>query len=377
MSLYFRICFASYVACLVLMAGSAAAQPAASDWQSAARTYLDDRMTAWLAWPQAREHGGGNTRCISCHTAVPMAMARPKLGGILTAEEAMLENIRQRVARWDEMVAFDGTSGDIRPFYVGSRTAASLATESVLNAFVLTHADSPGTGGTLSAPARRALDLMWSRQNAGGSWDWLNFNLRPWELDADYFGAAVAAIAVGRAGPAYYDHLMQADQARLNKLRAYLRDRYAQESLHNRLAALWASLSLDGILDDSQRQALKDEALALDPQGDGWTLTALARRPGNSATWPRVHAIPGNATYDGYATAYVLYVLKRAGATHAKLARAKDWLIAQQVAAGRGPVIYLNVARNPDSSDADEATEGKFMRDAAAAYAVLALSEGD
>ncbi len=381
MTIRLSISFAPTAAWLVLMIGSVTAEPAEPDWRNAVRNYLDGRMTEWLAWEPAHRHGGGGTRCISCHTAVPMAIARPRLGEMSAAEDAMLENIRQRVARWNEIAAFDGAAGAIRPFYnfrdPGTTKADAMATESVLNALVLTHADPRGSDGTLSAPARRALEIMWSTQNSNGSWGWLNFELRPWELDAEYVGAAWGAIAVGRAGRTYYDNLPRDEQARLSRLRTYLRDRYAQESLHNRLAALWASTLVDGILDASQRQALTDEVLALDPEGDGWALTALAKRPGNTATWPRRHAIPADAPYDGYATAYVVYVLKRAGKTDPKLTRATAWLTAQQVAAGRGPVIYLNSVRNPDSTDADEAMEGKFMRDVAAAYAVLALTEGN
>jgi hypothetical protein len=371
------LCSTLCAACLHLIVCSATAQPAEPDWRNAARDYLDSRMTAWLAWPQAQEHGGDGTRCISCHTAVPITIARSRLGEASDAQAAMLDNIRQRVARWDEIAAWNGADGSIRPFYAGSRKSAALATESIVNALVLTHAEPRGGDGILGQPARRALEIMWSTQNARGAWDWLDFDLRPWELDAEYLGAAWAAIAVGRAGPAYYEVLSEVDQARLGRLRSYLKDRYAQESLHNRLTALWAATFLDGILDPPQRQALIDEVFALDPEGNGWTLTALAKQPNNMATWQRVHAIPADATDDGYATSYIVYVLKRAGATHPKLARAAAWIAAQQIAAGRGPALYLNIPRYPDSSNANRAMVGKFMHDAAAAYAVLALTEGD
>jgi squalene-hopene/tetraprenyl-beta-curcumene cyclase len=73
---------------------------------------------------------------------------------------------------------------------------------------------------------------------------------------------------------------------------------------------------------------------------------------------------------DGYATGLVVLALKQAGvpATNPKLRRAIDWLAAQQVD-GAWPATYPNSWRDP-------ATDiGKFMRDAATGYAVLALTD--
>src|SRR5215467_4758133 len=45
--------------------------------QKAAAAYLDQRQSWWMEWPKAaRDH---ETFCISCHTAVPYALARPAL----------------------------------------------------------------------------------------------------------------------------------------------------------------------------------------------------------------------------------------------------------------------------------------------------------
>src|SRR5262245_11102495 len=46
------------------------------DAQAAAR-YLDARADAWSAWPNAQRDRG--TFCISCHTTLPYALARPEL----------------------------------------------------------------------------------------------------------------------------------------------------------------------------------------------------------------------------------------------------------------------------------------------------------
>src|SRR5580693_9881223 len=43
----------------------------------AAASYLDTRIDWWQHWPNSqRDH---NTSCVSCHTAVPYALARPRL----------------------------------------------------------------------------------------------------------------------------------------------------------------------------------------------------------------------------------------------------------------------------------------------------------
>ena len=45
--------------------------------RKAAAAYLDQRSTWWTTWPNAqRDHG---TFCVSCHTALPYALARPAL----------------------------------------------------------------------------------------------------------------------------------------------------------------------------------------------------------------------------------------------------------------------------------------------------------
>jgi hypothetical protein len=132
---------------------------------------------------------------------------------------------------------------------------------------------------------------------------------------------------------------------------------------------------LPGVLDEGTQRATIREALELDPASDGWSILALARKPGGTEQWTAAHAIPAGATQDGYATALVTFVLQRAKADSPRLSRARAWLVTQRVASGEGPVIYLNRKMDPASADSDEATIGRFMRDAAAAFAVLALSE--
>src|SRR5688572_12695649 len=71
--------------------GLSAALPAGKAWAGdearpswdpqAAAKYLDERAAWWLDWSGAAR--GQGTACVSCHTAVPFALARPALGKLL------------------------------------------------------------------------------------------------------------------------------------------------------------------------------------------------------------------------------------------------------------------------------------------------------
>src|SRR6266516_8060361 len=54
-----------------------------------ARKYLDERQKAWFAFSSA-DRGEGETRtsCVSCHTVLPYAMARPVLRQLVGAVTA-------------------------------------------------------------------------------------------------------------------------------------------------------------------------------------------------------------------------------------------------------------------------------------------------
>src|SRR5262245_56638441 len=75
-----------------------------------AAKYLDERGKTWLQVNGAlRGEGDTKTTCISCHTMVPYALARPMLRKLTGAgeptefEAKTLEQIRARVAAWDQI----------------------------------------------------------------------------------------------------------------------------------------------------------------------------------------------------------------------------------------------------------------------------------
>src|SRR6516162_5550871 len=73
----------------------------------AAASYLDGRLDWWLHWPNAaRDH---DSSCVSCHTALPYALARPALRRALEEaempppERMMLASVVKRVRFWKEV----------------------------------------------------------------------------------------------------------------------------------------------------------------------------------------------------------------------------------------------------------------------------------
>jgi squalene-hopene/tetraprenyl-beta-curcumene cyclase len=362
---------------VVLISAGSATPPAPSvSWSpQTAAAYLDQRQGWWEGWPRAaRDHG---TVCVSCHTAVPYALVRPELRATLrepdttVIERRLVADVVTRVRSWSEVQPFYGDST------IAGREKAreSRGTEAVLNALILASRDQ--RAGVISADARQAFANMFALQQTtgeeDGAWSWLNFGLRPWEsLSAPYYGAALAAIAVGMEPDRYAespdiqpnverlrDYLRtHTDQSLLNRLR-----RRDDPSLFNRAMLLWAAANLRTLLTaDERRSIIADLWAAQEPDGS-WRLAALGR-------WQQADGVPFDSTGDGYATGLVAYVLEQGGSApnEPHLARALAWLAQHQdPATGAWSARSLNKKRDPSSN------VGKFMSDAATAYAVLAL----
>jgi squalene-hopene/tetraprenyl-beta-curcumene cyclase len=340
-------------------------QPAAWN-RKAAAAYLDQRQAWWTSWPQAaRDH---QTFCVSCHTVVPYALARPALRSALTetalsaGERKLLDNVTKRVLLWNDM----------RPFYsdekVGPhKTPQSRGTESILNALILAsyETQNPHPSEALTT----AFQNMWAEQRKTGekkgSWFWLNFHTQPWEADdSPYYGATLAAIAVATAPNQY--RTAPEIQGNLQSLRGYLQSGYPTQSSINRMFLLWASTKLPGLLQPEQQQSLIASILALQQQDGGWSLSSLV---GN---WKRNDGTPLETKSDGYATGVIAFVLQQTGLPrdNVELQKGLSWLANNQdIKEGLWPAYSLNKQRKPTDDG------WLFMSDAATAYSVLALTQ--
>ncbi|MGH9200907.1 MAG: hypothetical protein ACRD2A_06690, partial [Vicinamibacterales bacterium] len=335
--------------------------PAWNPTQAAA--YLDGRAEWWSTWPNAARDR--DTFCVSCHTAAPYEIGRPALRSLLKEtgpspqERRLHENVTRRVKLWNEVAPFyaDQTRGI-------PKTSESRGTEAVLNALVLSTRDAES--GSLSAETRLAFANMWALQMLAGelkgSWAWLNFHYEPWEAPASpYFGASLAAIAIGSAPG--YSASPEAKEG-IARLREYLGKGAAGQSLFNQLMIVWASSKLDGILTTAEREAIARSAMAAQLADGGWNVASLG-------SWKHVDNTAIDARADGFATALVVLSLQQDGASLAadSIERGLTWLRANQDrATGRWIGSSLNKQRDPSSDP------GRFMSDAATAYAVLALT---
>ncbi|MGH9344095.1 MAG: hypothetical protein ACRD19_10075 [Terriglobia bacterium] len=352
---------------------------AGNGWnQKNAAAYLDQREAWWMAWPvAARDH---QTFCVSCHTAVSYALARPALRTALgedvpsPGERRLLDNVAKRVRLWNE----------VKPYYSDKeygehKAAQSRGTEAVLNALILATYDA--REGKLSDDTRAAFADMWALQqtqgDGKGAWSWLQFNNEPWEAhDSQYYGAALAAVATG-AAPDNYRSSPEI-QNNLKLLREYLNREYTEQSAINRVVLLWASTKWPGLLTRERRQSIVSEVIDQQRADGSWSLAPLSwtwrdwSLKSQIKLWIRSDATPLEPKSDGYATGLIVFALEQASLPreNVHLERGLAWLMrSQNKKEGFWPSYSLNGRHDPSSDT------GRFMDDAATAYAVLALTD--
>lgn len=314
-----------------------------------AARYLDSRQADWFEWKTAAAPEGP---CVSCHTGMTYLLARPAL--------------RQRLGEAQPTRYETGLLGRLR-HDVGNKAESYLRpTEVVFAALFL---GPSGSTARVTDEGHKALDQLWALQEregaSKGGWDWLMVNLDPWEhSQSTFFGTAIAALAVGNAGAGYAAERGVA--AHVADLKTYFQSAAtARRPLHDRLALLWAASKQRDILSAGERTALIELALAKQQADGGWDVASLG-------PWDAHPDAPANSGSSSYATAFVTFVLQRAGVSSfdARLSRAIAWLTDHQDReSGAWPAVSMN-KKYPAGS-----MQSMFMQDAATAFASLALIE--
>ena len=260
-------------------------------------------------------------------------------------DKQLLDAVVQRVQSvddWRKATPMYGKPGS-------DKERESRGTEAVLNASVLAFAKSPiDDRQTL---IDKSFQHLWATQQDNGSWLWLNFGLQPIEADNEDWGAAMAALATGRAKKT----------ADANKLKSYLRSRLASGKM--RLAAqamlLWATSEWqDTLVEHADREAIAKRVESAQRGDGGWSIATMGFASSNNAQPERS---------DGYATAISLLglcLMHPDGEVSASVTKGVAWLKANQRPDGSWPGYSLN-SKSPRAH--------RFMSDAATAYTVLAL----
>jgi squalene-hopene/tetraprenyl-beta-curcumene cyclase len=289
-------------------------------------------------------------------------------------ERSLMDDVTKRVRLWNEISPYYSEQG------YDHKTPESRGTESVLNALILACHDAQS--GTLSNDARAAFAHMWAlQQTAGdnkGAWMWLQFDQEPWEArDSGYYGAALAAIAVG-AAPENYAASPEI-QEHLRLLRDYLNRNSSSQSTINHVFLLWASTKLPGLLTPEQQKAIVQEALNKQQSDGGWRLASISWKWNRWTLksminmWLREDGTPMRGKSDGVATGLITLVLQEAGVPreNAQLQRGLTWLRQNQTAQGSWPAESVNKQKHMSSDTR------LFMNDAGTAFAVLALTDSE
>jgi squalene-hopene/tetraprenyl-beta-curcumene cyclase len=305
-----------------------ATEPRAKEYSSEnAAKYLDAVGVGWT-----REH-----KCISCHTNMPYMAARPFLQGDEGWKEVR-SFLEKDVAKWS---AGEKPRGDA---YV------------VATSFALAFNDAQQTG-KLQPRTKEALDRMITLQQEDGAWDWIKCNWPPLEHD-DYYGATVAALALGYAPGDYAKS--DAAKTALANLKEYFK-KTPPPDLHHTAMLLWASTRLEGLMTPDEQTKAVAALKAKQRKDGGWALPALGtykrrdkeKTPNNP-----------NSDSDGYGTGYVTFVLLQAGVktSDPAITSGVKWIKENQRESGRWFTRSLN-------NDADH-----FIAHAGTAYCVLALN---
>ena len=172
-ALIVRVTLASLIVGVGASASNVEAAPASNvekdsavSWDRAtAAHYLDSREIWWQMWPDTSALH--DTICVSCHTVLPYALARPALrqqmrSKLAGPERIMFNNVVKRVTLWNDVEPFykDGKAGP-------TKSIESRGTEAVLNALILANYDAR-SGHLTEEVTRTAFGNAWALQRHSG-----------------------------------------------------------------------------------------------------------------------------------------------------------------------------------------------------------------
>ena len=269
-----------------------------------AARYLDN---ASLNWQKQRN-------CVTCHTNMPYLMARPALGDVLPDSGEVRTFFEDYyLTRWEK--GNKQPEKPYRPVVIGAALAFNDAQ----------------TTGALADVSRKTLDLMWTTQRENGAWDWAKCGWAPMEID-DHYGVTLAVLAAGIAPGGYAQ--TEPAQAGLEKARKYLKIHPAP-SLHHRIMVAWASLRIEGLMDNKEREAVLETMLLKQLANGGWST------PSFLADWKSYERKDGKPhdvnSSDAYGTGLALVVAREMGvpATDCRLQKGVTWLKSNQRESGK------------------------------------------
>jgi len=196
---------------LVLLVGCRAASPSSPDWKPKTITHLEARAQDWI---DHTPEVGQNIDCdMSCHTTHTFLTVRPLLGGLRPHDT--FDRIRTRLEARVEQAGSLRTATSYYGEPGSDKERESRGTEAVLNAATLVAANSPS--------AKLAFDRMWEMQREDGGFDWLDYDLEPWEAGGDY-GATLAALTASQMPGHREEAAKLADASVVETLLAHQRD---------------------------------------------------------------------------------------------------------------------------------------------------------
>lgn len=300
--------------------------------QHAAAKYLDDGAVAWV----------NSYRCIACHTSGTYMNERPALTKTLGPPK-------------EELLKFYHSTPN-------TQAASKGDFWYVWRSLGLAQWDKHVTG-KLSAPTVAALDEMFSRQQADGTWIMAQRRIQLPHVTTHYELAVQAARAVADA-PGWLENLKDAEQRQgVERLKNYLRDHQPRNDYELALSLRVSDL-LPGVVTAQQR----DQAIAMlrrQQQADGGWSTRRMSAPDN---WshrldPRLVGTlqekpdadhPGS---DAYMTGLAIVLLRESGvpAADKQIQQGIEWLKRHQRQTGRWWLESLTFpARKPGDTPGDK-----------------------